>query len=194
MGITPNDIAAQRAMLERGEEKRKADWKQAERERLRDTFAAAALTGLLSNIQTYQLVAVTRQAYDLADEMLIQRSPRPRAAAAEKAIQDAKDFARIREQFEAWQKERSVGVAEMDSASDRKSVATPRACASSCSQPFDSAPTTQACPHVRGTVTQHCSLNFTLTDEERAAILTAADLLIGSKPGATLRSLLERLK
>jgi hypothetical protein len=33
-----------------------------------------------------------------------------------------------------------------------------------------------------------------LTDEERAAILTAADLLIGSKPGATLRSLLERLK
>jgi hypothetical protein len=32
-----------------------------------------------------------------------------------------------------------------------------------------------------------------LTDEERAAILTAADLLIGSKPGATLRSLLDRL-
>jgi len=32
-----------------------------------------------------------------------------------------------------------------------------------------------------------------LTDEERAAILTAADLLIGSKPGATLRSLLARL-
>jgi hypothetical protein len=33
----------------------------------------------------------------------------------------------------------------------------------------------------------------TLTDEERAAILSAADLLIGSKPGATLRSLLARL-
>ena len=49
------------------------------------------------------------------------------------------------------------------------------------------------CPHVRGTVTQHCSLNFTLTDDERMAILAAADLLIGSKPGATLRSLLERL-
>jgi hypothetical protein len=26
------------------------------------------------------------------------------------------------------------------------------------------------CPHVRGTVTQHCSLNFTLTDAEREAI------------------------
>ena len=33
----------------------------------------------------------------------------------------------------------------------------------------------------------------TLTDEERAAIATAADLLIGSKPGAILRKLLERL-
>jgi hypothetical protein len=33
----------------------------------------------------------------------------------------------------------------------------------------------------------------TLTDAERAAILTAADLLIGSKPGAIIRNLLERL-
>jgi len=33
----------------------------------------------------------------------------------------------------------------------------------------------------------------TLTDEEREAILTAADLLIGSMPGATLRKLLERV-
>ena len=31
-----------------------------------------------------------------------------------------------------------------------------------------------------------------LTDEEREAITCAADLLIGSKPGATLRKLLER--
>jgi hypothetical protein len=117
---------------------------------LRDTFAAAALTGLLSNVQKYQLVAVTRQAYDLADEMLIQRSPRLGTAAADKAIQDAKDFVRIREQFEAWQKEASVGVAEMDSATDRKSAATPRACASSCSQPFDSAPTThEAAPEAQ---------------------------------------------
>jgi hypothetical protein len=34
----------------------------------------------------------------------------------------------------------------------------------------------------------------TLTDDERDAILTAADLLIGSKPGVTLRSLLKRMK
>jgi hypothetical protein len=32
-----------------------------------------------------------------------------------------------------------------------------------------------------------------ITDEEQAAILTAADLLIGSKPGSVLRKLLERL-
>ena len=193
MGITSKDIAAQRAMLERGEEKRKADWLLAERHRLRDSFAAAALTGLLSNIQTYQLVAVTRQAYDLADEMLIQRSSRPGTVAADKAIQDAKDFARIREQFEAWQKERSAGVPEMDSGADRNSAAT-QGSAHSCGQPFDSAPTTQFCPHIRGTVTQHCSLNFTLTDEEREAIADAVAELTPGAIAATLRNLLERTK
>jgi hypothetical protein len=43
--------------------------------------------------------------------------------------------------------------------------------------------------HSEGSVQDRC----TLTAEEREAILTAADLLIGSKPGATLRKLLERL-
>jgi len=55
-----------------------------------------------------------------------------------------------------------------------------------------------ACPHVRGTVTQHCSLNFTLTDEERDAIYLAAARLRTAYvrddgTAATLRSLLERL-
>jgi len=61
----------------------------------------------------------------------------------------------------------------------------------------------RACPHVRGTVTQHCALNFTLTDEEREAIEEAAMSLDGThsldymrraRRAATLRSLLERLK
>ena len=65
MGITPKDIAAQRAIIERGEEKRK---------RLRDKFAAAALTGLLSNIPRYQLGVIAVQAYDIADEMICERS------------------------------------------------------------------------------------------------------------------------
>ena len=54
------------------------------------------------------------------------------------------------------------------------------------------------CPHVRGTVTQHCSLNFTLTDDERAAVYRAeARLRTAYVPddetAATLRSLLRRL-
>jgi hypothetical protein len=87
---------------------------------LRDTFAAAALTGLLSNVQRYQNGPLTEQAFEIADFMLKERE------------------------------KTSVGVAEMDSASDRKSVATPRACARSCSQPFDSAPITHnASPEAR---------------------------------------------
>jgi len=53
------------------------------------------------------------------------------------------------------------------------------------------------CPHIRGTVTQHCSLNFTLTDQEREAIEFFADIHCDDEPpheyAATLRSLLERL-
>jgi hypothetical protein len=130
MGITSKDIAAQRAMLARGEEKR-----------LRDQFAASALTGLTSRPQWMPDECVP-EAYRLADAMLHERAKRQAISATEKAMRDAEDFVAIREQFLAWQKEQSVGVAEMDSASDRKSVATPRACARSCSQPFDSAPTT----------------------------------------------------
>ena len=49
------------------------------------------------------------------------------------------------------------------------------------------------CPHVRGTVTQHCSLNFTLTAEEREAIADAVAELTPGPIAATLRSLLARL-
>jgi hypothetical protein len=50
-----------------------------------------------------------------------------------------------------------------------------------------------ACPHVRGTVTQHCSLNFTLTETEREAIEWAMEEASTCR-FATLRKLLERLK
>jgi hypothetical protein len=39
----------------------------------RDHFAAAALTGLLSDIPRYQLGPLTEQAFEIADEMLRQR-------------------------------------------------------------------------------------------------------------------------
>jgi hypothetical protein len=137
MGITSKDIAAHRALIERGEY-----------ERLRDTFAAAALTGLLSNVQRYQNGPLTEQAFEIAEFMLKERD------------------------------RTSVGVAEMDSATDRKSAATPRACASSCSQPFDSAPTTHdAVPEAKATNdggtpkdADGTGNTLTLTDEEREAI------------------------
>ena len=59
-----------------------------------------------------------------------------------------------------------------------------------------------ACPHVRGTVTQFCALNFTLTDEEREAVKWCRDNIIPMSSSAsafafihtaTLRKLLERL-
>jgi hypothetical protein len=51
-----------------------------------------------------------------------------------------------------------------------------------------------ACPHVRGTVTHYCSLNFTLTAKERKAVAFAADHFGAFKnQAATLRNLLERL-
>jgi hypothetical protein len=53
----------------------------------------------------------------------------------------------------------------------------------------ESTPQTHATPG-EGSVQNGC----TLTDAEREAILTAADLLIGSKASATLRWLLWRMK
>jgi hypothetical protein len=61
-------------------------------------------------------------------------------------------------------------------------------------------PSGGACPHVRGTVTQHCSLNFTLTAEEREAVRFFSQIdgpenvPVANKRAAILRSLLERLK
>jgi len=256
MGITPKDIAAQRAMIDRGEEKRK---------RLRDKFAAAALTGLLSNIPRYQLGVIAVQAYDIADEMLRERmrngavegretvqSDRPSgvsSAFAEATNQQLRERGYYGSSFPYTQGPRSTNhdaavagntpsKAEIDALefvveegrtasiddygilrswlvrlrpewesqsyeeSDEKRVNT--------TTNRDTTPTVgtdaaahQTCPHVRGTVTQHCSLNFTLSDEERAAIedaiktvSEALDLIEGEDclTTATLRNLLERLK
>jgi hypothetical protein len=72
MGITLDDLNAQRAMLARGEEKRKAAKQAEERERLRDTFAAAALTGMMSRVAG-KAESFAEAAYKLADAMLRER-------------------------------------------------------------------------------------------------------------------------
>lgn len=148
----------------------------------RDTFAAAALTGLLSNVQRYQNGPLAEQAFEIAEFMLKERE------------------------------KTSVGVAEMDSVADRKSFATPRSCARSCSQPFDSAPTTHdAVPDARadadrgrtdkavarpGVVTGNTQ---NLSETEREAIAQVLDDMSGkasvhpSVP-AILRNLLGRTR
>jgi hypothetical protein len=76
MGITSNDIAAQRAMLQRGDEKRKAARQAKERELLRDTFAAAALTGFIRGMPSDSIFhrgLMAQQSYEVADAMLRER-------------------------------------------------------------------------------------------------------------------------
>jgi hypothetical protein len=77
IGITPKDIAAQRAMLARGEQIVEAKRQQAERERLRDTFAAAALSGMLArpdiDDEPLEYHFLCEAAYRWADAMLRER-------------------------------------------------------------------------------------------------------------------------
>jgi hypothetical protein len=79
MGITPNDIAAQRAMLARGEAIAAAKNHHAERVRLRDTFAAAALPLCTRNGRNAE--QISESAYKLADAMLRERSRTGQSAA-----------------------------------------------------------------------------------------------------------------
>ena len=74
MGITAVDIARQREMLERGEQIRREIAEATERQRLRDQFAAAALTGLLASMQKNVLAEdAASHAYEIADAMMAAR-------------------------------------------------------------------------------------------------------------------------
>ena len=67
---TLEDIAAQRDMIERGEEKRRAARQAEERERIRDTFSAAALTGIMASDDRGDAVA---RSWKLSGAMLRER-------------------------------------------------------------------------------------------------------------------------
>jgi hypothetical protein len=81
MGITAVDIARQREMLERGEQIRREIAEATERQRLRDQFATAALTGLLARPEfdddpiDYRYMC--RAAYKWADAMMQERRAEP---------------------------------------------------------------------------------------------------------------------
>ena len=91
MGITKADLDAQRAMLARGEEKRKAATQAEERERLRDTFAAAALPLCTRNGRNAE--QISESAYKLADAMLRERgnhSAKPNSSTNHDAVPEAR--------------------------------------------------------------------------------------------------------
>ena len=78
MGITLKDIYEQRDMLRRGEEIARAAKQAEERERLRDTFAAAALAGMLASGDdgSFSEESYARCAYRYADALLRVRDSR----------------------------------------------------------------------------------------------------------------------
>ena len=110
MGITSNDIAAQRAMLARGEEKR-----------LRDQFATAALPFVAKRGLTDEQVA--EHCYRWAETMLNERAKRQAIAATEKAMRDAEDFVAIREQFQKWCKDNSSSPDSYDQSDEKRTDA-----------------------------------------------------------------------
>jgi hypothetical protein len=57
---------------------------------LRNNFAAAALTGLLSNVPRYQLGPLTEQAFQIADEMIKQSEDREMLSEFQKFVQEEK--------------------------------------------------------------------------------------------------------
>lgn len=75
MGLTIDDIRAQRAMLERGEAIREAKQRDADLAALRDQFAMAAMSGLLAAETSGSLTDDIRAdyAYKAADAMLARR-------------------------------------------------------------------------------------------------------------------------
>jgi hypothetical protein len=75
MGLTIDDIRAQRAMLERGEAIREAKQRDADLAALRDQFAMAAMSALLASEASGSLTDDIRAeyAYKAADAMLRER-------------------------------------------------------------------------------------------------------------------------
>ena len=199
----------------------------------RDTFAAAALSGILTKDDAAKLEKMAPwwpewacgAAYRWADAMLRERSrtgqaatdtpPQSRAGTnASEAEIDALEFVveegrtasvddygilrswliRLRPEWESQSYEES-NEKRTNAAMNRDAAPNDGSVRDEGAKPVPH----QTCPHVRGTVTQHCSLNFTLTDDEREAVeqaIDAANGMIPAEPWAieSLRKLLERLK
>jgi hypothetical protein len=142
----------------------------------RDTFAAAALTGLLSNVQRYQNGPVTQQAYELADFMLIARNPTSKPSGVAGNTEEPAAWAvtmsdgSVYEAFAAHQKGEAEVLANESRFGDK-------------SRPLPLAPL-------------YLRSQPTFTTEEREAIDWCVELLdvLDSSKADTLRGLLERTK
>jgi len=74
MGITKADLDAQYAMLKRGDERRREAKQEEDCQQLRDTFAAAALTGLIASGEwPIDSEEAAHYCYRVADAMLSER-------------------------------------------------------------------------------------------------------------------------
>ena len=85
MGVTLEQLREQREMMRRAESVRQAQTDHAERQRLRDQFAAAALSGLLARPEfdddPLDYRCMCRAAYKWADAMMQERQAEPPASA-----------------------------------------------------------------------------------------------------------------
>ena len=176
--------------------------------RLRDHFAAAALTGLLSNVQRYQNEPLTRQAFEIADFMLRERGNQPGKPDSSPVT-------------EPMPKEKRAEVSDGWRDDIRQPDAADRAAAAACDEAWGITAEPVAwivrTDHFQCGVAEHYETAVrwaekaaghivplyrapTLTDDERAAIAFALDAyaLINTnndcrRIAATLRGLLERL-
>ena len=180
---TLDDISAQRAMLARGEEKRSAAKREEERERLRDTFAAAALTGLLADDGDrvdHAMQSFTSRAYEWADAMLRERL---RTLAEQATLSEGSLPGECTERL------RSV-EAESKTAADAAEWLR----RADADQTIRAAKAEAEVERLRSPASHISGDGNTLTDAERAALQWFGRYGLPEHRAATLRSLLERLK
>ena len=203
---TLEDIASQRAMLERGEEKRKAARQAEERERLRDTFAATALTGMIGAREwPIDSDEAAHYCYRVADAMLREREQTNHDAVPEAKAKPS-DRGPDQSQVGTGNTHKPIAWARFYPNGGPESVYLDRPPADA--EPLYRSPTLtdaerDAVARLRNESYCKSDENCTnadmirLTDEEREAIKEGADALYGDGYDAeadTLRKLLERLK
>ena len=192
---TLDDISAQRAMLARGEEKRSAAKREEERERLRDTFAAAALTGLLADDGDrvdHAMQSFTSRAYEWADAMLRERL---RTLAEQATLSEGSLPGECTERLRSVEAESKTAADAAEWLRRADADQTIRAAKAEAEVEADAKAEPEAeVERLRSPASHISGDGNTLTDAERAALQWFGRYGLPEHRAATLRSLLERLK